>query len=206
MNGYVYIMSNEAMPGIYKIGCTSRSPEERANDLYTTGVPSPFIIEYCIIIENYQYIEKQTHKKLSAYNYNKEFFKCDLKKCILELKKVAYNQRPYKEKYRTQFLRAQVEDREKEYLQELEKRKKIEEENRRIEAERRRIESERINIENEKKKKEFEEKEKKSNIASRRFLISVGIGIFLSYNEHSFWPFIISVVIGYLLAHSAYEE
>ena len=49
-------MSNEAMPGIYKIGCTSRHPENRANDLYTTGVPSRFVIEYAIIIENYQYV------------------------------------------------------------------------------------------------------------------------------------------------------
>lgn len=31
MLGYVYIMSNEAMPRLYKIGCTPRHPLERAS-------------------------------------------------------------------------------------------------------------------------------------------------------------------------------
>ena len=47
MLGYVYVMSNEAMPGKYKIGCTSRHPDERANELNTTGIPKPFVVEYC---------------------------------------------------------------------------------------------------------------------------------------------------------------
>lgn len=69
MLGYVYVMSNAAMPGLYKIGCTSRHPSERASDLYTTGVPAPFVVEYCINIDDYENIEKLIHKELSSYNF-----------------------------------------------------------------------------------------------------------------------------------------
>ena len=40
--GYVYIMTNRAMPGLVKIGSTKLPPEERARQLSTTGVPAPF--------------------------------------------------------------------------------------------------------------------------------------------------------------------
>lgn len=40
MAGWVYILSNEYMPGIYKIGMTTNSPEARAKELSSaTGVP-----------------------------------------------------------------------------------------------------------------------------------------------------------------------
>lgn len=43
--GYVYVLSNPCMPGIVKIGKTTRSVEDRANELYQTGVPEPFKVE-----------------------------------------------------------------------------------------------------------------------------------------------------------------
>ena len=91
MLGYVYVMSNEAMPGLYKIGCTSRNPSERASDLYSTGVPAPFVVEYCVYIEDYAYLEKVAHNNLSNYNYSKEFFRCELEKCIIEVKRAIAN-------------------------------------------------------------------------------------------------------------------
>ncbi|WP_192815192.1 GIY-YIG nuclease family protein, partial [Treponema pedis] len=46
-NGIVYILSNPAMPGIYKIGITSRNDiKHRLKELYTTSVPVPFECEY----------------------------------------------------------------------------------------------------------------------------------------------------------------
>jgi hypothetical protein len=41
-SGYVYILTNEAMPGIVKIGRTSREVDLRAAELWQTGVPQPF--------------------------------------------------------------------------------------------------------------------------------------------------------------------
>jgi hypothetical protein len=40
--GYVYILTNPAMPGLVKIGSTTLAPESRARQLSTTGVPRPF--------------------------------------------------------------------------------------------------------------------------------------------------------------------
>ena len=41
--GIVYVLTNPAMPGLVKIGKTSRgSIDVRLNELYSTGVPVPF--------------------------------------------------------------------------------------------------------------------------------------------------------------------
>lgn len=37
-DGYIYCFSNQSMPGIVKIGMTTRTPGERAKELYTTGL------------------------------------------------------------------------------------------------------------------------------------------------------------------------
>ena len=51
--GYLYCLSN---PGIkdddgnplYKVGETGRSPEQRATELYNSGVPHPFKVDFAI--------------------------------------------------------------------------------------------------------------------------------------------------------------
>ena len=173
MAGYVYIMSNEAMPGIYKIGCTSRTPWERADELYTTGVPKPFIIEYCIYIDNYQQLEKRIHTRLAEHNFNKEFFKLNLKNCILELKNSALELSSYEEKYRNDHLRSQVEGWEATYLQkkEAEERKKREE-----------LAAREAKELSEKREREIRQKqeEEKSRTGCTTFFICIGIAFFCS--------------------------
>ena len=45
--GIVYVLSNRAMPGLVKIGMTTRPElDTRLKELYTTGVPVPFDVEY----------------------------------------------------------------------------------------------------------------------------------------------------------------
>ncbi|USB65908.1 GIY-YIG nuclease family protein [Klebsiella pneumoniae] len=81
MAGWVYIMSNEHMPGIYKIGMTTTSPEIRAKELSSaTGVPSPFKVEAAYHCQDPSYAEKELHDALSEYRINnsREFFKADL--------------------------------------------------------------------------------------------------------------------------------
>ena len=82
MNGneaqYVYIMSNPSFPGdVLKIGWTREHPNKRANDLHTSGIPTPFIVEYVIITSEGSKLEKQIHDHIKIYriNSNREFFK-----------------------------------------------------------------------------------------------------------------------------------
>lgn len=84
----VYILINEGMPGLCKIGYTTRNDvKERAKELYTTGVPYPFQIYYACQVSNCKNIEKILHKLFDEFrvNHNREFFKIDPEKVILAL-------------------------------------------------------------------------------------------------------------------------
>ncbi|MBD5416304.1 MAG: hypothetical protein HDR50_01180 [Desulfovibrio sp.] len=185
-------MSNEAMLGIYKIGCTSRTPWKRAEELYTTGVPKTFIIEYCIYIDDYQGLERLTHNRLYKYNFNKEFFKLDLKNCILELKHAAISISSYKEKYRNQHLRSQVEGREAIYLREkeAEERKRNEE---LAAQEARKLREKRVR--EILKKREDENKQ----VGCLAFFVCCGIGIPLSLGLGNLWAGAFSLGLGIFL-------
>lgn len=73
--GYVYVLSNESMPGLLKIGCTKNDPMSRAVQLHTTGVPTPFKLEFALFSEDAQESEKMAHWLLSNKKVaNREFF------------------------------------------------------------------------------------------------------------------------------------
>uniref|UniRef100_A0A6C0AV47 Bacteriophage T5 Orf172 DNA-binding domain-containing protein n=1 Tax=viral metagenome TaxID=1070528 RepID=A0A6C0AV47_9ZZZZ len=75
---YVYVMSNSSFPeDMLKIGWTRQHPNIRANNLHTSGIPTPFIVEYVIITPNGSKLEKQIHNHINTYrvNSNREFFK-----------------------------------------------------------------------------------------------------------------------------------
>lgn len=44
--GTVYVLTNPAMPGLVKIGKTARDDNTRIAELYITGVPVPFNIDF----------------------------------------------------------------------------------------------------------------------------------------------------------------
>lgn len=75
---YVYVMSNSSFPDdVLKIGWTREHPNIRAKDLHTSGIPTPFTVEYVIITPDGSKIEKQIHTHLKKYRIedNREFFK-----------------------------------------------------------------------------------------------------------------------------------
>jgi len=80
--GYLYILSNEFSPGLLKIGFTTKSVEERASELYTTGVPTKFTIDYKIKITDPFFWESKVHKALADKRINKEWFKLSLEDAI----------------------------------------------------------------------------------------------------------------------------
>jgi len=75
--GFVYILTNDYMDDVYKVGCTERSPHERAAELSKhTGVPHPFDVLCYIEIADFQRVEKAFHHWLERFriNENREFF------------------------------------------------------------------------------------------------------------------------------------
>jgi len=78
--GWIYCMSNPCMPGIVKVGQTAGDPRQRASQLYTTGVPVEFRVEFAKKVKNYIEREKQLHSLLTKHferpNPSREFFRC----------------------------------------------------------------------------------------------------------------------------------
>ena len=82
---YIYVLGNDYMSNIIKIGYTSKDPVSRAHEISkATGVPSPFKVLYQVKCFNGLKIEKATHNHLSKYKTqsNKEFFEIDLEDAI----------------------------------------------------------------------------------------------------------------------------
>lgn len=78
-HGYLYILANSAMPGLVKVGKTTRSPSERAGELSgATGLPTPFIVVYEQLFEDCDAAESFVHAFLAQQGYrvsdNREFF------------------------------------------------------------------------------------------------------------------------------------
>ena len=86
MSGFVYVMSNPSFIGsTLKIGMSERDPTVfRSDELYSTGVPQPFKVEYFAFVESPMDLERKVHKLLDQYrpNAKREFFECDLSLAI----------------------------------------------------------------------------------------------------------------------------
>lgn len=76
--GYVYILSNPSMPGIVKIGKTTRTVEQRCYELFQTGVPTPFDIVAQVPSPDCHELEQSMHEDFEAVrvSQSREFFRC----------------------------------------------------------------------------------------------------------------------------------
>lgn len=80
MAGIVYLLTNPAMPGLVKIGKTTRDdPKVRMSELYSTGVPVPFECVKAVKVEDEAAIESALHTAFgpSRVNSQREFFEID---------------------------------------------------------------------------------------------------------------------------------
>jgi hypothetical protein len=86
--GFVYVLSNRSMPGMVKIGKTTRDPRTRAGELFASGVPTPFIIEATIETPNINETELTVHRLLGANRVNKkrEFFHVSVAEAVNALR------------------------------------------------------------------------------------------------------------------------
>ncbi len=89
--GIVYILTNPAMPGMVKIGKTSRGMSTRLTELYSTGVPLPFECAYAARVEDESKVERAFHQAFGPYRINprREFFDIEPEQAIALLELMA---------------------------------------------------------------------------------------------------------------------
>jgi hypothetical protein len=75
--GFVYVLRNDCMPGIYKIGMTDRSPSQRCEELSSsTAVPTPYEIVCFVETIDARGLEQFIHEAIEEkrISLNREFF------------------------------------------------------------------------------------------------------------------------------------
>lgn len=89
MGQIIYILTNEAMPGIVKIGFTTHdSVETRVAELSRpAGVPLPFECHFAAEVDNCRELENKLHLLFADARINprREFFRLDPEKVVLAI-------------------------------------------------------------------------------------------------------------------------
>jgi hypothetical protein len=89
MAGVIYVLVNEAMPGMVKIGKTDGNVEDRMTQLYNgvSGLPLPFECHFAAKVEDADKTENTLHKLFSEQRINpkREFFRVDPEKVVLAI-------------------------------------------------------------------------------------------------------------------------
>ena len=90
ISGYLYILTNPSMPGLVKIGITTRSVANRVSELNSaTGVPGKFKVEACFESSDPGTHESSVHCSLAPTRIKgKEFFRIGLEDAIRAVRKV----------------------------------------------------------------------------------------------------------------------
>ena len=89
--GVVYVLSNPCMPGIVKIGQTTRKIDERLRELsISTGVPQPFAREALFSSTDPNKDEQKIHNRLSVARVsdNREFFRLTPQEAVDAIKNI----------------------------------------------------------------------------------------------------------------------
>lgn len=101
MKGWVYVITNSLMPGVVKIGYSSKEASLRADELRSTGSPGKYEVKYEVLVEGPFEIEQKVHAVFSAVRVDLEWFKLDFGVAISGIKKVAEKSILYEaEKYK----------------------------------------------------------------------------------------------------------
>lgn len=91
--GIVYVLKNPAMPGMVKIGKTTRTEVHiRMSELYTTGVPLPFECSFAGKVKDIKAIESALHLGFdkNRINQSREFFSVEDYQVIAILKHLVF--------------------------------------------------------------------------------------------------------------------
>lgn len=90
--GWVYVLTNPAIPCRVKIGCTGRTPEIRAAELSkSTASAEPFAVAWAAAVTDHKAVESIVRDRLNRCrpNGNREFFTCDVATARREIERQA---------------------------------------------------------------------------------------------------------------------
>ena len=91
---WVYVLKNEATPGLLKIGYTKLTPDERAKQISNaTGVPLPYKVAWAFRCFNGELLESEVHHALRKYRVNnqREFFQISLNEAKQTIESIGKN-------------------------------------------------------------------------------------------------------------------
>lgn len=99
VRGWVYVISNKAMPGVVKVGYSLKDPSLRARELDNTGAPHPYVVDYEVLTEEPREIERAAHAALREVREGREWFKCTAERAIVAIKEAMPGAAPLHENY-----------------------------------------------------------------------------------------------------------
>jgi hypothetical protein len=91
---WVYVLSNPTQPGIFKIGYTKLTPDERAKQISAaTGVALPYEVTWAFRCFNGEQLEGEVHRALEKYRVNsqREFFQIEFEEAKEIIEKIGKN-------------------------------------------------------------------------------------------------------------------
>lgn len=77
---YVYVLVNKSIPGMVKIGMTTKTPDERAYEISShTGVPTPWVPVFSFECYRSDLLEEEVHDYFATQRVNdqREMFRID---------------------------------------------------------------------------------------------------------------------------------
>ena len=90
MSGWVYIVTNKALPGLVKVGYTTRVDiNQRLREFNQAGLPYPYEKAYALWVEEPRLIEQRVHQALPAHRDYKGWFRCSVERARETIKKIA---------------------------------------------------------------------------------------------------------------------
>ena len=79
--GWVYVVTNKALPSLVKIGFTTRNDiNKRLREFDQAGLPYPYEVAYKVWVAEPQKLEKRVHQFLTIQRESKEWFRCSVER------------------------------------------------------------------------------------------------------------------------------
>lgn len=88
IRGWVYVITNKAMPGLVKVGYSTKDPTLRAAELDSTGMPHPYTVVYDVLVQEPRDVEQRVHRILADMSEGKEWFRCTASTAIQKIQDV----------------------------------------------------------------------------------------------------------------------